>query len=214
MASRTRHIIAGVAGETEERGETARESAALPPNASLAEHFELLADMLELDGADAFRLSAYRRAAARIRESAAPVARLAVEGTATQMPGIGGTIEAKIVELVETGDLRALAKLRDRVPPGLVEIMRVPGLGPKTARRLHQELGVSSVDELREAAEAQRLRGLSGLGPKTEERVLAALSQPAARGADTGRVLLGRVLPVLREVVAELAQHPACDRVS
>ena len=200
--------MAGEAGkETETR--------ALPSNAELAERLELLADLLELDGADAFRLSAYRRASARIRESAAPVARLALEGTAKQIPGIGGTIEAKIVELSETGDLKALEKLRDRVPSGLVEIMRVPGLGPKTARRLWQELGVATLDDLRAAAEGEKLRELSGLGPKTEERVLAALAKPApAEAADTGRVLLGRVLPVVRGLVEELAAHPACDRVS
>ena len=191
------------------------ETRALPSNAELAERFDLLADLLELDGADAFRLSAYRRASARIRESAAPVARLALEGTATQIPGVGGTIEAKIVELSETGDLAALRKLRDRVPSGLVEIMRVPGLGPKTARRLWQELGVATLDDLREAAESEKLRELSGLGPKTEERVLAALAKPAAATAtDTGRALLGKVLPVVRGLVEELAAHPACDRVS
>ncbi|HSJ94009.1 MAG TPA: DNA polymerase/3'-5' exonuclease PolX [Gaiellaceae bacterium] len=211
MTRLTAHIIAVVAGEAG-KGAEAR---ALPSNAELAERFDLLADLLELDGADAFRLSAYRRASARIRESAAPVARLALEGTATQIPGIGGTIEAKIVELSETGDLAALRKLRDRVPSGLVEIMRVPGLGPKTARRLWQELGVATLDDLREAAESEKLRELSGLGPKTEERVLAALAKPAAATAtDTGRALLGKVLPVVRGLVEELAAHPACDRVS
>ena len=203
-----------MAGESQQpSGTAAREG--LPSNADLAERFEHLADLLELDGADAFRLSAYRRAAARIRESAAPVARLALDGTATQMPGIGGTIEAKIVELCETGDLKALQKLRDKIPEGLVQIMRVPGLGPKTARRLWQELGITTVEELRAAAEAQQLRDLSGLGPKTEERVLAALAKSASGAtADTGRVLLGRVLPVVRALVEELAAHPACDRVS
>jgi DNA polymerase (family 10) len=202
-----------VAGESQQpSGPAAREG--LPSNAALAERFDLLADLLELDGADAFRLSAYRRASARIRESAAPVAKLALEGQATQMPGIGGTIEAKIVELSETGDLNALRKLREKIPEGLVEIMRIPGLGPKTARRLWQELGITTVEELRAAAEAQQLRDLSGLGAKTEERVLAALAKPAAQSADTGRVLLGRVLPVVRALVEELAAHPACDRVS
>jgi len=186
----------------------------LPQNQELAEQFELLADLLELDGADAFRLSAYRRAADRIRESSASVARLAAEGKATQIPGIGGTIQDKIAEYTETRDLRAIAKLRDRVPVGLVKMMKVPGLGPKTARRLWQELGIDTVDALRGAAEAQQLRELSGLGPKTEERVLEALSRPARASANTGRFLLGRVLPVLRETVAELAEHPACERVS
>ena len=188
-------------------------SRTLPRNTELADRFELLADLLELDGADAFRLTAYRRAAARIRESATPVAQMALEGNATRLSGIGGTIQGKIVELAETGDLQALAKLRDRVPPGLVDVMRMPGLGPKTARRLWQELGVTTVEELKTAAEAERLRGLAGLGPKTEERVLKALSDGPAE-AIPGGALLGRALPLVREAVDSLREHPAVDRVS
>ncbi len=185
----------------------------LPTNPDLAAQFELLADMLELDGADAFRLAAYRRAAARIRESAVPVAQLALDGKATRLSGIGGTIEAKIVELTQTGDLAALAKLRAKLPAGLVEVMHVPGLGPKTARKLHAELGVESLDDLRRAAEQERLRGLPGLGAKTEEKVLKALAKPA-RSAATGRTLLGRVLPAVRRAVAEIEESGLADRVS
>jgi DNA polymerase (family 10) len=185
---------------------------ALPSNAELADRFELLADLLELDGSDAFRLAAYRRAATRMRESAAPVAQLALDGRATQIPGIGGTIAAKIVELSETGDLQALAKLRDRVPAGLVDVMRVPGLGSKTARRLYTELGISSEEELRAAAERQQLRALSGLGPKTEERVLQALSAPKTKLER--KTLLGRALPAVEVALEELRAHPAAERVS
>ncbi len=186
----------------------------LPRNPELAEKFELLADLLELDGADVFRVQAYRRAAARIRESAVPVAQLALDHEATRLTGIGGTIEAKIVELTETGDLRALAKLRDRIPPGLAEVMHVPGLGPKTARRLWLELGIVDVDGLRAAAEQGRLRALPGLGAKTEENVLRGLAARAEPGIATGRALLGKVLPFVDAVVRELAEHPAADRVS
>jgi DNA polymerase (family 10) len=186
----------------------------LPTNADLAERFELLADMLELDGADAFRLAAYRRAAARIRESAVPVAQLALDGKATRLSGIGGTIEAKIVEVVETGDMNAMAKLRDKLPSGLVDVMHVPGLGPKTARKLWGELGVESLDDLRAAAEQERLRGLPGLGPKSEEKVLKALAKPARESADTGRTLLGKVLPAVRRAVEEIKESGLAERVS
>ncbi|MGH3024803.1 MAG: DNA polymerase/3'-5' exonuclease PolX, partial [Gaiellaceae bacterium] len=171
-------------------------------------------DMLELDGADAFRLAAYRRAAARIREAAVPVAQLALDGEATRLSGIGGTIEAKIVELAQTGDLQALAKLRDKLPAGLVEVMHVPGLGPKTARKLWEELGVDSLDGLRAAAEQERLRELPGLGPKTEEKVLKELSKPKRRSAATGRTLLGRVLGAVRSAVEEIEESGLADRVS
>jgi DNA polymerase (family X) len=186
----------------------------LPKNAELAERFELLADLLELDGADAFRLAAYRRAAARIRESAVPVAQLALDGKAKRLSGIGGTIEAKIVELAQTGDLQALAKLRDKLPAGLVEVMHVPGLGPKTARKLWEELGVDSLDGLRAAAEQERLRELPGLGPKSEEKVLKELARPARRSAATGRTLLGRVLGAVRRAVEEIEASGLADRVS
>jgi DNA polymerase (family 10) len=189
--------------------------ASLPRNPELAEHFELLADLLELDGADAFRLAAYRRAATRIRESAVSVAELAIEGKAQKLSGIGGTIEAKIVELAQTGDLAALAKLRGRIPPGLVDVMHVPGLGPKTARKLWTELGVTSAAELRAAAEQGQLRGVAGLGPKTERNILAHFAKPADTGSrDGGRALLGRALPFVASVVEELRAHPAAVQVS
>jgi DNA polymerase (family X) len=190
----------------------ARVAKTLPKNAELADLLEVLADLLELDGADAFRLAAYRKAATRIREAAVPVAQLAVEGKATRLSGIGTTIENKIVEYVETGDLSALAKLRDRLPTGLVEVMHVPGLGPKTARKLWTELGVTSADDLRAAAEQGRLSELPGLGKKTEEKVLAALAKPKAKVER--RALLGHVLPAVARAVAELREHPAAERVS
>ena len=141
--------------------------------------------MLELDGADAFRLAAYRRAAARIRESAVPVAQLAIDGKATRLSGIGGTIEAKIVEYVETGDMAALAKLRDKLPPGLVEVMHVPGLGPKTARKLWSRARRRVARRpARAAAEQERLRELPGLGAKTEEKVLKELGDAEGLGGD------------------------------
>jgi DNA polymerase (family X) len=187
---------------------------ALPSNAQLAEQFELLADMLELDGADAFRLTAYRRAATRIRESAVPVAELAQEGNATKLSGIGTTIQNKIVEFSETGDLSAIAKLREKLPSGLVEVMHVPGLGPKTAKKLYSELGVQSASDLRKAAEEGRLAALPGLGAKTEEKVLKALAKPKASVTGRGRVLLGKALPAVERAVAELREHPAAERVS
>jgi DNA polymerase (family X) len=184
----------------------------LPSNTQLAEQFELLADMLELDGADAFRLTAYRRAATRIRESAVPVAQLAQEGNATKLSGIGTTIQNKILEFSETGDLSAITKLRDKLPPGLVEVMHVPGLGPKTAKKLYAELGVQSAADLRRAAKEGQLASLPGLGAKTEEKVLKALAKPKAKVER--KTLLGKALPAVERAVAELREHPAAERVS
>ncbi len=111
-------------------------AATLPRNQDIAEQFELLADLLELEGAESFRVLAYRRAAGRIRETAAPVAQLALDGEASALPGIGKTIEGKIVQIVEDGEIHALSGRKQAIPPGVIAFMRLPGLGPKTARRI------------------------------------------------------------------------------
>jgi DNA polymerase (family 10) len=184
----------------------------LPKNAEIADQFDLLADFLELEGSDQFRPLAYRRAAQKMRETGGSIAQLAVEGRAKQLSGIGKTIEEKIVEIVEKGQIAALAKRVERIPAGVVEFMRLPGLGPKTARRIWRELGVSTVEGLKEAAEAEQLRTLTGLGPKTEENVLRALARPTRK---IERVpLLGQALPAVRAVVDVLREHPAADKVS
>ena len=187
--------------------------ATLPRNADVADHFDLLADLLELEGADAFRVIAYRRAATRMRETSASVAQLALDGKAKELQGIGKTIEEKIVQIVETGDIEALAKRRKTIPPDVVLFMRLPGLGPKTAARIWQELGITTIDELKRAAESERLRTLAGLGPKSEEKILAALAFQA-ENPDTGRRLLGEGLPAVQAVVAALREHPAAVHVS
>jgi DNA polymerase (family 10) len=184
----------------------------LPKNADVADQFDLLADFLELEGGDQFRPLAYRRAAQRMRETGGSIAQLAVEGRAKELSGIGKTIEEKIVQIVEAGQIEALAKRIERIPAGVVEFMRLPGLGPKTARRIWQELGISTVDGLKQAAEAEQLRTLTGLGPKTEENVLRALARPKK---EIERVpLLGQALPAVRAVVSVLREHPAADQVS
>ncbi len=193
------HIIAGVAKT-------------LPRNAEVAEQFDLLADFLELEGSDQFRPLAYRRAAQRMRETGGSIAQLAVEGKAKELSGIGKVIEEKIVQIVNDGQITALAERKERIPADVVEFMHMPGLGPKTARRIWQELGVSTIDELRQAAESERLRTLSGLGPKTEENVLKALATP--RVEIERKTLLGQALPAVRAVVSVLREHPAAEEVS
>jgi DNA polymerase (family X) len=184
----------------------------LPRNVDVAEQLELLADLLELEGEASFRILAYRRAATRIRETAGSVAELALAGRAKELQGIGKTIEEKIVQVVEDGEMHALTKRKKIVPPEVVSFMRLPGLGPKTAARIWRELGVTTVDDLKRAAEAEQLRTLSGLGAKTEERVLKALAEKKQEPSD--RRLLGDGLGALLGVVAELREHPAAVNVS
>jgi DNA polymerase (family 10) len=185
----------------------------LPRNADVAEQLELLADILELEGEAAYRLLAYRRAAALVREQSGPVAELALEGKAKDLPGIGKTIEGKIVEIVDQGEIRALTKHKALVPPEVVEFTRLPGLGPKTARKIWQELGVTTLADLKAAAKAERLRRLPGIGAKLEERVVKELSgRPKA--PQEVRPLLGQGLPAVQAVVEVLREHPAALEVS
>jgi DNA polymerase (family 10) len=188
-------------------------AASLPRNAEVGEQLELLADMLELEGEQAFRVLAYRRAAQRARETAGSIAQLALDGRAKELQGIGKTIEEKIVQIVEKGEIEAVTKRRLRIPPDVVSFMRLPGLGPKTARRIWLELGISTVAELRAGAEQERLRTLTGLGPKIEENVLKALKEQAKPKAPV-RPLLGAGLPAVLDVVAALRVHPAAEQVS
>ena len=185
---------------------------ALPRNVDVAEQLELLADLLELEGEASFRVLAYRRAATRIRETAGSVAELALAGRAKQLQGIGKTIEEKIVQVVEDGEMHALTKRKKIVPPEVVSFMRLPGLGPKTAARIWRELGVATIDELKRAAEREQLRTLTGLGAKTEERVLKALAEQ--KQEPSNRRLLGDGLGALLAVVGVLQEHPAAVKVS
>ena len=185
---------------------------ALPRNVDVAEQLELLADLLEIEGEASFRVLAYRRAAVRIRETAGSVAELALAGRAKELQGIGKTIEEKIVQVVEDGEMHALTKRKKIIPAEVVSFMRLPGLGPKTAARIWQELGVTTIEELKRAAEQEQLRTLAGLGAKTEERILKALAEKKEEPSD--RRLLGDGLGPLLAVVDVLQEHPAAVKVS
>ncbi len=185
----------------------------LPRNAELADQLDLLADLSEILGEESFKVIAYRRAATRIRESPSPVAELALEGRAKELPGIGKTIEEKVVEVVNDGEMAALARRRDRVPVGVVDFLRLPGVGPKTAARIWTELGVTTLDGLQDAAESGRLRDLSGMGQKSEEKILKALEAGIGQEPEE-RWLLAVGLAGVRRIATELEAHPAAVAVS
>ena len=189
-----------------------------PTNTEIALALDELGDLYELDGAIIHRIVAYRNAAKAIREAPVSVTALARQGRATELPGVGRTIQEKVIALADDGAIPAALKLRAKFPPGLLEITRLPGLGPKRARRLFEELSVDSVESLREAAEGQRIRALKGFGPKAEESILASLAALEAARADGengvgGRVVLNRALAVGEQLVSALRAHPASDRV-
>src|SRR4051812_12914414 len=183
-----------------------------PPNATIAALFDELADLYELDGAVVHRVVAYRNAAKSVREAPRSVAALAREGKVTDLPGIGRTLEDKIMALLDTGTIPAAEKLRAKFPVGLVDMTRLPGLGPKRARKLFDELGIDSLEALEAAARAHRLRDVRGFGPKFEEAMLAAFAAGAG-DAPRPRMLLHKALEVGEAIVAALREHPAADRV-
>jgi DNA polymerase (family 10) len=188
-----------------------------PTNSEIAAALDELGDLYELDGAIIHRVVAYRNAAKAVRDAPVSVSALAREGRATELPGIGSTIQEKVLALADDGAIPAALKLRAKFPPGLIEITRLPGLGPKRARRLFDELSIDSLAALRDAAQAQRIRSLKGFGPKAEESLLAAaLAAEAVEPGEDGRarrIVLGRALAVGEQLLAALRAHPAAERV-
>ncbi len=178
-------------------------------NAEIASHFDELASLYELDGASSYRVVAYRTAAKNIRDSGASVAEMARQGKAESLPGIGKAIADKIGSLLEQGTIPSADKLKERIPPGLVEVTRIPGLGPKRVKVLHDHLGIGSLDELKEAVAAGGLDEVPGFGPKARDNVLAALE----KGPETPRLLLDQALTVGNEIVDGLRDEPAALRV-
>ncbi len=183
-----------------------------PSNLHIAAAFDELADLYELDGAIVHRVLAYRSAAKAAREATVSVAALARKGTVTSLPGIGRTLEEKIVALLDSGEIPAAVKLRAKYPTGLLDMTRLPGLGPKRARKLFEELGIDSLDALRAAAESQGLRDVKGFGPKFEASVLSSLEAGIGE-RPAQRVLLHRALTIGEQIVAALREHPAAERV-
>jgi DNA polymerase (family 10) len=182
-------------------------------NAEIAAALEELGVLYELDGAVRYRVLAYGTAAKAIRESPVSVADLAAAGRVTEIPGVGKTLAEKIDALLATGEIPAAVKLKAKFPPSLIDVTRVPGVGSKTARRLFDELGVATLEDLRAAAEGERIREMKGLGPKAEENVLAGLERLGEPGERAGRVLLSMARPIAEELARMLREHPAADRV-
>ena len=151
-------------------------------NAEIAELFERYAALLEIDGANAFRVRAYRNAARTLESLPQSAAHMLDEGTdLAELPGIGDDLAGKIEAIVESGTFADLDALEGDVPEGLAELSDLPGLGPKRTAQLHRELGVDTLDQLRAAAEAGEVRELDGFGEQTEAKILDAIARRAGR---------------------------------
>lgn len=179
-------------------------------NADVASLFEEVADLLDIEDANEFRVRAYRNAARTIDQLSRPVADLVEEDAdLSDLPDIGDDLAGKIEEVVATGTLSLLEELKEEIDPALAELMDVPGLGPERVRTLHEELGITSQHELREAAEAGRIREVAGFGEKTEQNILEGLDEIG----EERRWLLASLEPVVSSLLAYLDGHDAVAQV-
>lgn len=186
--------------------------AATRTNREIADVFYAIADSMEVLGEDAFRSRAYRRAGDAIADLAAPLATLRANNELTGVPGIGKAIADKIGELLDTGKLEFYERLRAKVPPGVLEVLHVPNIGPRTAGRLYAELGIASVAELLAAAEGGRLEGVKGFGAKT---IAAIIRDVAAAATRDQRTLLAEALRAAEALIDALrAASPAVQNAS
>jgi len=182
-------------------------------NAEIARLFEELADLLEVQGSNPFRLRAYRNAARTVEGLTEPIADLADEGpkALTVLQGIGKNVAEKIVVICETGELPQLNEMREEVPAGVVMMLRIPGIGPKKVAALYKELHLETLDQLKEAAENGDVAKLKGFGQKTTETILEGLEHIEQAGL---RVYLADAMPFVEEIVEDLSKCKAITQVT
>ena len=180
----------------------------------IAAVFERIADVLELKGEDRFRINSYRKAARSLGDLTGDVEALAAAGKLETIPGIGKSTAAKIAEYLRTGRMALLDEVMTGLPAGVLDLLKISGLGPKTVAALHKDLGVGSLDDLQAALDSGRILMLPGMGEKKAANVrrgLEELRQMQAAGAGT-RVLLGLALPTAEGIAARLAGLPGVSR--
>jgi len=173
-------------------------------NAAIAQVFQDMADLLELKEDNPFKIRAYQKAARTIETLPEELEQLMKEGRLREIPGVGEAIASKITELLTTGKLDAYDKLRSEFPEGIVNLMTIPGVGPKTALRLSKELGISNVDELEKAILEGKVASLYRLGEKTADNILHHIQ--TMRRKDK-RIPLGEALPLAEEIVTALRKQ-------
>ena len=173
-----------------------------PTNEQIAELFENMGALLEMKGDTIFKIRAYQRAARTIEQLSSPLAQAVKNGEdLTKIPGVGKAISEKISEFIETGQVAAYRRLLDELPPGVLELKNIPGIGPKTAMAISQELGISTVEGVAEAAADGRLAQLPRMGNRAAETILRNIQAFQSMG---NRTPIGQVLPVAEEVIAAL----------
>lgn len=172
-------------------------------NKKIADIFYEIADLLELQGVS-FKPRAYRRGARNIESMKENIRELYEEGDLKEIDGVGKAMEGKIEEIIETGSLGYLEDLREEVPAGLVDVMRVPDVGPKSAKKLYDELGVVDLESLKEKAENGEIRDIKGFGEKTENKILEGIEMLEKV---SGRHLMHQIIPLSEELIEFLKPH-------
>ena len=180
-------------------------------NSEIAQVFSNIADLLDIKGEDWYRVHAYRRAAEAIAQHPEDLAALWEEGRLEEIPGVGKAIAGKVDELLRTGELEFYERLKSEIPDGVLSLLGIPGVGPRTVSLLYHELGLVSIPDVETAARQHKLRDLKGLGAKSEERILEGIQM---LHRISGRYLLATALPVAEEMVVALRGCPAAHSVT
>ncbi|HEV8489241.1 MAG TPA: DNA polymerase/3'-5' exonuclease PolX [Candidatus Limnocylindrales bacterium] len=182
----------------------------LPSNGDLARIFHEIGDILEVKGELVFKTVAYHRAADALGRAPFDVAEAYRDGSPPKIPGVGHAISDKIGELVTTGRLAMLERLREEVPASLVELLRIPGLGPRTVRQIYEGLGIETIEDLRHAAEAGTLRSLKGLSERTEAMILEGITALETRPQ---RLLIHQAETIVDSLIGALEGTPGLRRI-
>jgi DNA polymerase (family 10) len=178
-------------------------------NSEVAQILNEIADILELKGVQ-FKPRAYRKAARTIENLSEELSEIVAHEKLEELPGVGSRIAEKIRELLDTGDLEYLNKLRKEIPQGWVELLRIPEIGPKTVHRLYKELDIETIDDLRKAIDEHRIRELEGFGERSEENLHEALGFYEEH---TKRIFIGKAYPIVEDLLSNLQQLPEVKRI-
>ena len=180
-------------------------------NAKVADLLDEIGDLLELKGENVFRAVTYRAAAREIRDLREPIRLIAETGRLAAIPKVGASVGEAITQYLETGTAKRHAELKAVVPDGLLTLLRVPGVGPATARAIHLKLGITTIDELEQAAKDGKLRELPKIQAKTEENILKSIASLKQR---TGRSLIHHARVAAEVMVGHLREHAGVAEVS
>ena len=202
--ARQRFIVGAMGFATERAAD--RMAGMQPSNEEIAQLFENLGAMLEMQGDSVFKIRAYQRAARAIGELSFPLAQAVNDGQKlTGIPGIGKAISDKIHELVTTGQVRTYERVRTELPEGALELLSIPGIGPKTAMLIGTELGISTTEGVEQAAQDGRLASLPRMGQKAADGILRHIR--ASRSMSSDRIPVGNALPIAESVMSALREH-------